>query len=479
MGTPETASITSEEREALGAINSRVVIGTVTVESLMPALEDILQKAIPHDFTCLVKFTVGPEGAWFQPIHFGGFEFDFTPLRRFPFDQMAPAEMLATGRPVLIPGHGYERFPEATYIESVGLLSCMLCPLKVFGAPFGFLAIGSRRRNAFSERDLVLAEQVSHHLSLAISNILTYEDIRALKERLERENVYLKEEIRASVDFKELAGASPSLQKTLKAIEKAAGTDSPVLLTGETGTGKDLVAQAIHKLSSRKDTLLIKLNCAALPPSLIESDLFGHEKGAFNGAAARKIGRFEVADQGTIFLDEVDEIPLDLQVKLLHFLDTHELERVGGSRTLRLNVRVIAATNADLEGAVSRREFRADLYKRLKVFPIRVPPLRERREDMPMLAWHFAKKYAARHRKEITRIGTAAMQAITAYPWPGNVRELDHMIERAVILADGPVLTIEELEREGATGAPARLGMKRPILQHRRKKLGITKPRRA
>ncbi len=478
MGTPDAASLASEEREALMAINSRVVIGTLTVESLMPALEDIFQEVIPHDFTCLVKFTVGPEGPWFQPIHFGGFEFDLKPLRQFRFDQMAPAEMLAIGRPVLITGYGHERFPEATYIESVGLLSCMLCPLKVFGAPFGFLAIGSRRRNAFSERDLVLAEQVGHHLSLAISNILTYEEIRILKERLERENVYLKEEIRASVDFKELAGESPSLQKTVKAIEKVAGTDSTVLITGETGTGKDLVAQAIHNRSPRRDKPLIKVNCAALAPSLIESELFGHEKGSFTGAVARKIGRFELADQGTIFLDEVGEIPLDLQVKLLHFLETNELERVGGSRALRLNVRVIAATNADLEEAVSRREFRSDLYKRLKVCPIRVPPLRERREDMPMLAWHFVKKYATRYRKEITRIGTAALQAIIAYPWPGNVRELEHMIERAVILAKGPILTIEELEREGATRRPARLGMKRSTLRHRMKKLRIKRPTR-
>lgn len=505
--------LASEERDALMAINSRVVVGSVTVESLMPALEEMIQKVIPHDITCLVRFTVGPEGPGFEPVHFGGFEFDFAPLRRFPFDQTAPAEMLSTGRPVLITGYGHERFPETPYIESVGILSGMLCPLKVCGAPYGFLAIGSRRRNAFSERDLALAEQVGHHLSGALSNILAYEEIRRLKDQLERENVYLKEEIGAAVDFKELVGESPSLQKTLKAIEKVAATDSTVLVTGETGTGKDLVALAIHQLSPRKDKPLIKVNCAALPPSLIESELFGHEKGAFSGATARRIGRFELADQGTIFLDEVGEIPLDIQVKLLRVLETRDIERVGGNQTITLNVRVIAATNGDLEQAVKAGTFRADLYYRLKVFPIRVPPLRERREDIPMLARHFVKKYAGRYRKPVTRIGTEAMKSLTGYGWPGNVRELEHVIERAVILSRGAALTIEELEGEALTepsprashgqktlaevervhiedvlkqtnwvvagkhGAAARLSMKRSTLQHRIKKLGIKRPK--
>jgi formate hydrogenlyase transcriptional activator len=284
-----------------------------------------------------------------------------------------------------------------------------------------------------------------------------------------------------------------------------------VLITGETGTGKELVAQAIHQLSPRKDKPLIKVNCAALSPTLIESELFGHEKGAFTSASSRKIGRFELADHGTIFLDEVGEIPLDLQVKLLRVLEAQELERVGGSQTIKLNVRVLAATNMDLEQAVKAGTFRADLYYRLEVFPIRIPPLRERRADIPMLARHFAKKYGARHHKSVTRISAASLQALTVYAWPGNVRELEHLIERAVILAQGSVLTIEELEHDGApssdrsakgprtlaeaerthivdtlhqtnwivagaNGAAARLGMKRSTLQHRMKKLGIRKP---
>ncbi|MBM4123439.1 MAG: GAF domain-containing protein [Nitrospira sp.] len=507
--------LASEERDALMAMNSRVVIGTVTMEGLLPAMHDALQRVIPHDVNGLLRFTEGPQGRWFEPIHIHGFTLNLEALRHFPFERMAAAEMLATGRPVLITGHDPKRFVEAPYFESFGILSAMLCLVTVRRQPYGFLAFGSRRKNAFSERDLRLAEQIGLHLSQAIANLLAYEEISGLKEQLERENVYLREEIGAAVDFKELVGDSPALQKTLKAIEKVAPTDSTVLITGETGTGKELVVQAIHQRSPRKAKPLIKVNCAALPPTLIESELFGHEKGAFTNAVARKIGRFELADQGTIFLDEIGEIPLDIQVKLLRILETQELERVGGSRTLPLNVRVIAATNADLEQAVKAGSFRADLYYRLKVFPIRIPPLRERREDIPMLARHFVKKYGARHRKTITRLSTATMQALAAYAWPGNVRELEHVIERAVILSQGPVLAIEELESDsasagpersdrsakaartmaeaerahiietlhhtnwvvaGAKGAAARLGLKRSTLQHRMKKLGIKKP---
>ncbi|MEW6544674.1 MAG: sigma 54-interacting transcriptional regulator [Nitrospirota bacterium] len=503
--------LAAEERDALTEINSRVVVGAVTMASLMPAIKATLQRVIPHDAHGLMRFTEGPQGPWFEPIHIEGLKLDVEALRPFPFERMAPAEMLATGRPVLITGYGHERFVEAPYFESLGLLSAMLCPLTVRGGPYGFLAVASRRKNAFSERDLRLAEQIGLNLSQAIANLLAYEEISRLKDQLEQENVYLREEIGASVDFKELVGDSQALQRALKAIEKVAPTDSTVLISGETGTGKEMVAQAIHQLSPRKDQPLIKVNCAALPPTLIESELFGHEKGAFTDATARKIGRFELANHGTIFLDEVGEIPLDLQAKLLRVLEAQELERVGGSQTIALNVRVLAATNQDLERAVKAGAFRADLYYRLKVFPIRVPPLRERREDIPMLARHFVKKYSARHRKAVTRIGSATLRALGAYEWPGNVRELEHVIERAVILSQGPVLIVDEFEGEvsagsvdrpakgprtlkdverahildvlnqtnwvvaGKNGAAARLGLKRSTLQHRMQKLGIRK----
>ncbi len=505
--------LTAQERDALRAITHRLVVGSFTLQSLVPAVEETLQQVIPHDMNGLVRFTQDRGAPWFEIVHQRGTSIDLTMLHQFPFERMAPAEMLATGRPLLITGHGHhERFPESRYIESLGILSAMLCPLIVRGQPYGFLALGSKRRNAFSERDLGLAEQVGHHLSQAISNLLAYGEIHALKEQLEQENVYLREEIVGSADLKQLVGGSAALQKTLKTIEQVAPTNSTVLITGETGTGKELVAQAIHQLSPRKEKAFIKVNCAALPPSLIESELFGHEKGAFTGAVARKIGRFELANGGTIFLDEIGEVPLNLQAKLLRVLEDRELERVGGQATLKLDVRLLAATNMDLDQAVKAGAFRADLYYRLKVFPIRIPALRERREDIPVLAKHFTKKYASQHRKPIARIASATLRALSAYAWPGNVRELEHLIERAVILSQGPVLAIDEFEQEslsgasektgsrpktlaeaerihildvlhhtnwvlaGQHGAATKLGMKRSTLQHRMKKLGIKRP---
>jgi formate hydrogenlyase transcriptional activator len=498
--------LASEERDALMAINRHVVIETTTAGQLMPVVRDMLQRVVRQDMTGMVRFVESPEGPWFDIVYRDGVEIDLAQLRQFPFDQMAPAEILATGKPLLITGHNHAHFPERAYIESVGILSCILCPLIVRGAPYGFLAIGSRRRNAFSDRDLAFAEQIGFHLSQAITNFTAYEEIRVLKEQLEQENVYLRDEINATVDFKPLVGESAALQKTLKLIEQVAPTDSTVLITGETGTGKELLAQAIHRLSPRKEKPLITLNCAALPPTLIESELFGHEKGAFTHATARKIGRFELADGGTIFLDEVGDLPLDLQAKFLRVLEAQELQRVGGTQTIRVNVRVLAATNIDVDQAVKQGRFRSDLFYRLNVFPVRVPPLRERRDDIPSLARHFVKKYSGRHRRAITRIGHGTLKALVSYDWPGNVRELEHVIERAVIVSHGPLLAIDELappdeqttkgsaprtladaERThiletlrqtngvlaGKHGAATRLGMKRSTLQHRMKKLGI------
>ncbi len=503
--------LAAEERDALMAINSQVVVGTMTIEQLMPVVRGMLYRVVRQDMTGLVRFIQSPQGPWFDIVYRESVNIDLEQLRRFPFERMAPAEMMTTGKPLLITGHNHERFPERGYIESIGILSCILCPLIVQGAPYGFLAIGSKRRNAFSERDLAFAEQIGFHLSHAITNLTAYEEIRSLKEQLEQENVYLRDEITASVDFNQLVGESPALQKTLKAIEQVAPTDSTVLITGETGTGKELVAQAIHRLSPRRDKPLITVNCAALPPTLIESELFGHEKGAFTNAAARKIGRFELANGGTIFLDEIGELPIDLQAKFLRVLEAQELERVGGTHPVKLNVRVVAATNVNIEQAAKQGLFRSDLFYRLNVFPIRIPPVRERREDIPMLARHFVKKYSGRHHKTITRISSNTLKALSAYDWPGNVRELEHMIERAVIVNQGPVLVIDELdpptksvdgkdsprtladaERShiietlgqtnwvlaGKLGAAARLGMKRSTLQHRMKKLGIARPQR-
>ncbi|MGE3152972.1 MAG: sigma 54-interacting transcriptional regulator [Nitrospiraceae bacterium] len=327
--------------------------------------------------------------------------------------------------------------------------------------------------------------------------------------RLEAQNTYLQEEIKGSHNFEELIGSSPSLKKVLKNVERVAPTDSTVLITGETGTGKELIARAIHNVSPRKAKPLVKVNCAAIPAGLIESELFGHEKGAFTGALTRKIGRFELADKGTIFLDEIGELPLDLQSKLLRVLQEGEFERVGGSQTFKVAVRVIAATNRDLEQQVRAGHFRSDLYYRLNVFPIHVPPLREREGDIPLLVQFFTRKFAVQQGKKIERIPERMMAALLRYQWPGNIRELEHVVERAVILSEGSELepiewltagasqpridkvpTLEELEREhirtvleqtnwrvsGEKGAAALLGLKATTLEARMKKLGIVRP---
>ena len=330
------------------------------------------------------------------------------------------------------------------------------------------------------------------------------------KARLEAQNVYLQEEIKVTHNFEELIGGSTSLKKVLKNVERVAPTDSTVLITGETGTGKELIARAIHNLSPRKGRLLVKVNCAAIPAGLIESELFGHEKGAFTGALMKKMGRFELADKGTIFLDEIGELPLDLQSKLLRVLQEGEFERVGGTQTFKVNVRVIAATNRDLEQQTKAGHYRPDLYYRLNVFPIHLPALREREGDIPLLVQYFVRKFAANLGKKIDRIPERMMTALQRYPWPGNIRELEHVIERAVILSEGPelepidwlsqpsgkagsgkTLTLEEMERQhivdvldqtnwrvsGEKGAAKVLGLNPTTLEARMKKLGIERPK--
>jgi PAS domain S-box-containing protein len=329
------------------------------------------------------------------------------------------------------------------------------------------------------------------------------------KARLEAQNIYLQEEIKGSHNFEELIGSSTSLKTVRKNVERVAPTGSTVLITGETGTGKELIARAIHNLSPRKDKPLVKVNCAAIPAGLIESELFGHEKGAFTGALTKKMGRFEVADKGTIFLDEIGELPLDLQSKLLRVLQEGEFERVGGTQTFKVNVRVIAATNRDLEQQSKTGHYRPDLYYRLNVFPIHLPPLREREGDIPMLVQYFVRKFATDFGKKIDRIPERMMSALQRYQWPGNIRELEHVIERAVILSEGPqlepiewlsssngkagegkTLTLEEMERQhivdvleqtnwrvsGEKGAAKILGLNPTTLEARMKKLGISRP---
>jgi formate hydrogenlyase transcriptional activator len=351
--------------------------------------------------------------------------------------------------------------------------------------------------------------QVANQVAIAVENALAYGKIAELTDRLAQENLYLQDEIRGEMDFEGIVGQSSALRHVLSLVETVAPSDSTVLLLGETGTGKELIARAIHDRSKRKDRTLVKLNCAAIPTGLLESELFGHERGAFTGAISQKVGRLELADQGSLFLDEVGDIPIEVQPKLLRALQEREFERLGSTRTKKVDVRLVAATNRDLEKMIERREFRQDLYYRLNVFPIRIPPLRERPGDIPLLVRYFTQKYSRRMEKRIDSIPTAAMKKLAAWHWPGNIRELENFIERSVILTHTSALQLplgeigtngklppapgsrEANDRDeiirvlketngrvaGPQGAAARMGIKRTTLISRMNKLGI-EPRR-
>jgi formate hydrogenlyase transcriptional activator len=358
----------------------------------------------------------------------------------------------------------------------------------------------------FSSDEIDFLTQVARQVAIAVENALAYQEIAELKEKLAQEKLYLEDEIRGELDYEGIVGQSSALRHVLRMVETVAGSDSTVLLLGETGTGKELIARAIHENSRRKDRTFVKLNCAAIPTGLLESELFGHEKGAFTGAISQKLGRLELADRGSLFLDEIGDIPLEIQPKLLRALQEREFERLGSTQTKRVDVRLVAATNRDLEKMVADRHFRNDLYYRLNVFPIHIPPLRERPEDIPLLVRYFTQKYARRMEKQIDSIPSAALNKIMGWHWPGNIRELENFVERAVILTRGATLQfpLDELKNGGAksaapkivrsserdqivrvlnesngqvggpNGAAARLGLKRTTLISRMKKLGIS-----
>ncbi len=353
--------------------------------------------------------------------------------------------------------------------------------------------------------------QVASQVAMTVSNSLAYRELEEMKERLATEKLYLEDEICLDQNMGNMVGQGPAFQAILRGVQTVAPTDANVLITGETGTGKELVARAIHEMSSRSKGSFVKVNCAAIPATLLESELFGHEKGSFTGAVAQKIGRFELAHHGTLFLDEIGEMPLELQPKLLRALQDQEFERVGGSRTIRTDARLVAATNRDLKAMVEEGKFRADLYYRLHVFPLHVPPLRERREDIPLLTRYFVQKHAHRMGRHIDTIPTAVMESLTRYDWPGNIRELQNVLERSVILSNGSGLQVampelmgnirtvpltgtsssrsENTERDrilkaleeakgqvgGPDGAAARLGLKRTTLQSRMRKYNISR----
>jgi formate hydrogenlyase transcriptional activator len=391
--------------------------------------------------------------------------------------------------------------------EGVRSLCCV--PLLRPKGPLGVLVLGSTRANAFQADDLPLLNQVAGQLAITTENQRAAAEIHALQERLTEERSYLEGEIRCYDSLTEIVGESSALKQALEQVATVAATDATVLILGETGTGKELIARAIHRMSRRQDQSFIKVNCAAIPTGLLESELFGHEKGAFTGALARKVGRLELANGGTLFLDEVGEIPLELQPKLLRVLQDQEFERLGSTRTIKVNLRLIAATNRDLARSVAEHQFRNDLFYRLNVFPIRVPSLRERREDIPMLVRHFVRKFASRMDRYFESIPKETMQALTEWSWPGNVRELENLMERSVIVSEGRTLrvplwelhaaksplvsepdhTLDSAEREhiirvlcdaqgvlsGPNGAARRLGLKRTTLQSKMQRLKITR----
>ena len=337
-----------------------------------------------------------------------------------------------------------QQYPnDRRHLLAEGIYAYCVVPLITRGKSIGTLNVSSNTRNQYSELDLEFLQEVGNQFALAVENMQSYEDIEALKGKLEEENVYLQEEIRTEHNFKEIVGNSTALLDLLAKVEQVAPTDSTVLICGETGTGKELIARAIHDRSRRKDRPLVKVNCSAISAGLVESELFGHVKGAFTGALERRIGRFELADGGTIFLDEIGELPVETQVKLLRVLQEREFEPVGSSRSVRVDVRVIAATNRNLEESVQAGSFRDDLFYRLNVFPLEVPPLRDRRSDIPKLAKFFLSHYAKKLGKSIREISYDTMDKILEYSWPGNVRELQNVIERAVILCRQPILELE------------------------------------
>jgi transcriptional regulator with GAF, ATPase, and Fis domain len=480
------------------------------VRKLLDAISASLSEVVPHDCATLGLYDNAKGGIMVQFL--GPDEGERRRGDRLMPIAGSPAEeAFRTREPIILDRFKGSRFkPEAVqHLTSLGMQSACWMPLINRGEVIGTLAVSSRLEAAFNEHDAAVLAQVADQVAMAVSNAMVFRQIAELRDRLSQEKQYLEEEINVENQFEDIVGESAGLRQVLKEIETVAPTDATVLIQGETGTGKELLARAIHRLSPRNERTFIKLNCAAIPAGLIESELFGHEKGAFTGAIARKMGRLELAHEGTLFLDEVGELPLDLQPKLLRALQEREIERVGGTRPIAVNVRLIAATNRDLAKMVTEKQFRSDLFYRLKVFPIFAPPLRERASDIPILVRHFVSSHSRRMGKTIETIPGGTMEALVRWPWPGNIRELENFLERAVILTRGSVLyvplaeletsaaaeesalaespTLETAEREhilrvlreakgqigGDDGAAARLGLKRTTLNSKLKKLGI------
>ena len=510
---------------------NNVLVTSREVSELFRGIVGSLERVIHHDFTSLALLDPATGLLKIHALDFPGRQELLKQEITVPRDSSPSGRAISTGLPLLVRGAELERYPSEVmrFLRSEGIQTLCCVPLTTHGRTFGSLNLASRRGEAFTAEDVELLRQVSTQIAIAVENALAFKEIDALKNKLAEEKLYLEEEIRSEFNFEEIIGDSPVLKRALAQVELAAPAGTTVLLLGETGTGKELFARAIHNLSPRRDRTFVKINCAAIPSGLLESELFGHERGAFTGAINQKIGRFELADRGSLFLDEVGDIPLELQPKLLRVLQEQEFERLGGNRTQRVDVRVVAATNVDLSKLVSERAFRSDLYYRLNVFPIQIPALRERHEDIPLLVQYFVQRFSRSLNKQVEYIPAEAMDVLASYSWPGNVRELENLIERAVLLSPGKELripiselkssalttaagadsssfsstsfpssasltssisTLEEAERQhilralkqtqwriaGTKGAATLLAMKRTTLQARMRKLGIRRP---
>ena len=509
---------------------NNVLVSSRELPELFRGIVTSLEKVIHHDYTSLALRDSVSGLLKIHALDFSSRPGLFDQEITVPLETTPSGICFTTGQPFLARGKEIDRFPNEIIrtLRSEGVQTICCVPLITQGRTLGTLNLASRREDAFPAEDVELLQQVSAQIAIAVENALAFKQIDALKDKLAEEKLYLEEEIRSEFNFEEIVGDSAALKRALAQVEVVAPAGTAVLITGETGTGKELIARAIHNLSPRRERTFVKVNCAAIPGGLLESELFGHERGAFTGALTQKIGRFELADRGTLFLDEIADLPLELQPKLLRVLQEQEFERLGSNRTQHVDVRIVAATNGDLAKLAAERAFRSDLYYRLNVFPIHIPALRERPEDVPHLVRYFVQKFSRSLNKGVAYIPADAMDALSGYSWPGNIRELENFIERAVLLSPGKELrvpiselkpatvapdasadsslaassltahtssgssisTLEDAERQhilralrqtewriaGPKGAAVLLGMKRTTLQARMRKLGVRRP---
>jgi formate hydrogenlyase transcriptional activator len=491
---------------------NNALVSTLDLRELFHLIASSLRRVLHHEYTSLALLDPKTNRLRVRALDFSGGQGLVHEEMSVPLDKSPAGHAFSARAPQRYTRADLERFDSeiTRRLIAEGIRAECCVPLITRERVLGTLNVASFRDSAFHQEDQDLLSQVGSQVAIAVENALAFQEIAELKNKLTEEKLYLEDEIRTEHNFEEIVGDSPVLKTLLSQLQTVAPTDSTVMITGETGTGKELIARALHNLSARRDRTFVKINCAAIPTGLLESELFGHEKGAFTGAISQKAGRFELADKGTLFLDEVADIPLELQPKLLRVLQEQEFERLGSTRTRRVDVRVVAATNRDLARMVENGAFRGDLFYRLNVFPLTVPPLRERPEDIATLVRYFAQRYARRMNRHIETVSAETIAALERYHWPGNVRELENLIERAVILSPSPVLhiplselksnpegrtaglaTLAEAERDhilraleeskwvlgGPKGAAAALGMKRTTLQSRMQKLGISRPR--